>query len=426
MKGAIKIGAKVYKMSSKSLCDEAKATYLENSNFKKIPINMTITIKEDLPVKVRIESNKPPFYLKKIIEYTSEITANLAINSPITKDDVIAQFSKLGNTPYKVTNISVSLGENLFISVKDLNDIRRNAILLLEDSIIEKRNCKDFSPIFTNKKTISLKSRAVSILLETIHLDYEYSILEGFDNLYIPLKYLASKKYTDILSILSNKFNMYVYMPTIIKANYKNLMLNNLDEIVEKFNIKGFIISNIAGLFFLEKYINKGYKIVANYTMNIFNNYTTSALKGIGVTSITPSVELNSGNLNNLINSSSLPVELIAYGKMILMNSAYCLLGKTNKCYPECQMRCSNDKKYYLKDRMKFEFRILPDNVQTVTSIYNSKITSIDTTNFNVDSVRINILDETPQEINKIISTVRTGKKLEGNNYTNGNLNREI
>ena len=68
----------------------------------------------------------------------------------------------------------------------------------------------------------------------------------------------------------------------------------------------------------------------------------------------------------------------------------------------------------------------MPDNIQTVTSIYNSKILSIDSTNFNVSSVRINILDEDVDEINGIISTVKTGKKLEGNEYTNGNLNREI
>ena len=427
MKGNIKIGSKVYKMSSKELCSEAKNTYLENSNLKKIGIIFTITIKKDQPVKVKIEANKPPFYLKKIIEYTSEITADTAINTPITKDDVITQFSKLGNTPYNINNISVNLDENLYLNIKDLNTIRRNSILLLEESIINKRDYKEFVPIKSKKKdSIALSSRKVSILLEVLHLDYDYSALEGIDNVYIPLKLLANKKYTDILDILSNKFNMYVYMPTIIKANYKNLMLNNLDEIVERFNIKGFVISNIAGLFFLEKYINKGYKIVANYTMNVFNSYTTSALKDIGVTCITPSVELNKDNLINLINNSLLPTELIAYGRMILMNSAYCLLGKTNKCYPECEMRCSNNKKYYLKDRKNFKFRILPDNVQTVTSIYNSQITSIDTLEFNIESVRISILDETIEEINKIISTVKSGKKLEGNGYTNGNLKREI
>ena len=89
-------------------------------------------------------------------------------------------------------------------------------------------------------------------------------------------------------------------------------------------------------------------------------------------------------------------------------------------------MRCSNNSKYYLKDRLGFKFRIVPDNVQTVTAIYNSKITSIDTLDFNVSSLRINILDENVEEINDIIKHVKSGRKLQGKDYTNGNMNREI
>lgn len=64
--------------------------------------------------------------------------------------------------------------------------------------------------------------------------------------------------------------------------------------------------------------------------------------------------------------------------------------------------------------------------MQTITTIYNSKITSISTAELNVDSVRIDILDESIDEINNIISIVNSGNRLEGENYTNGNLNRNI
>ena len=69
---------------------------------------------------------------------------------------------------------------------------------------------------------------------------------------------------------------------------------------------------------------------------------------------------------------------------------------------------------------------LMPDNVQTVTSIYNSKITSIDTHDFTVSSLRINVLDENIEEINEIIEHVKSGEKLQGTEYTNGNMNREI
>ena len=217
-------------------------------------------------------------------------------------------------------------------------------------------------------------------------------------------------------------------MPTIIKPNYKNLLLNNLDNILSTFSVKGFVISNISGFELLNKYISSdnNYTFVANYTMNIFNEYTVKELHDMGIEIITPSVELNKNTLKELCSNSPIPVELIAYGRTILMNSSYCLLGKSNKCYPDCKMRCTNNSKYYLKDRLGLKFRIMPDNIQTVTAIYNSKITSIDTFDFSVSSLRINILDEDIEEINNIVKSVKSGKKLQGANYTNGNINREI
>ena len=186
------------------------------------------------------------------------------------------------------------------------------------------------------------------------------SKIEGIDNIYVPLKFLVNKKYKNQMLELSKKFNLFMYMPTIIKPNYKNLLLNNLDTILSTFSVKGFVISNISGFELLNKYMgNSKYIFVANYTMNIFNKYTIRELQNLGVNIITPSVELSKPALQELCRQSTIPVELIAYGRTILMNSSYCLLGKSNKCYPDCKMKCSSNLNYYLKDRLGFKFRII-------------------------------------------------------------------
>ena len=64
------------------------------------------------------------------------------------------------------------------------------------------------------------------------------------------------------------------------------------------------------------------------------------------------------------------------------------------------------------------EFEVMPDNIQTVTSI-SSK-------DFGIDFARIDILHESIPEINKIVEIVKNGKKLQGKDFTSGNLNREI
>ena len=75
---------------------------------------------------------------------------------------------------------------------------------------------------------------------------------------------------------------------------------------------------------------------------------------------------------------------------------------------------------------MGLNFRICLDNIQTVSTIYNSKTTSILTKDFDNCSFRIDILDESIEEINNIIKTINSGDKLEGKDYTNGNLNRQV
>ena len=165
--------------------------------------------------------------------------------------------------------------------------------------------------------------------------------------------------------------------------------------------------------------------IVANYTLNVFNLHTIEELKNIGVNTITLSPELDKPTLQNLANNSSLPTELMVYGRVPLMNTGYCFLGKSNRCYPTCEMHCK-ESNYYLKDRLGYKFKIVPDNMQTVTTIYNSKISSIKYDDINIDYAKISILDENIDEINNIINVVKQGDIFTGNDYTSGNLNKMV
>ena len=57
-------------------------------------------------------------------------------------------------------------------------------------------------------------------------------------------------------------------------------------------------------------------------------------------------------------------------------------------------------------------FPVMPDNIQTVTTVFNNKVSSISAKNFSVDYARIDILDENISQINSIID--KTKKGLEG------------
>ncbi len=71
------------------------------------------------------------------------------------------------------------------------------------------------------------------------------------------------------------------------------------------------------------------------------------------------------------LKTSSLPKKLIVYGNIPVMTTNYWFLGKSNKCYNNCECLCLKDYKYYLKDRFGMKFRFIPSNIQTITTIYN-------------------------------------------------------
>lgn len=425
MKGKIKVGDKVFKMSSKTLSQQAIESYKDNIELKKIPLNCEIKILKNKPISIHIsEATNLEIYRKLDIYCEIDSIPQEALKHPLEKEKVISQISKTTNTPYYFKNIKINLDNNVFLpNIKCINELRRTSLSLVENFALSRisRTSKATAPKL--KLNHSTQKKEISLLLNNVSKDVDYSVLQNFDNIYIPLKFFGNKQLDKTLSALSSKFNMYIYLPTIIKPNYRNLLATNINNAISKYQIKGFIVSNISNFKFLES-LKKDFELIANYSLNIFNNFSINQLSSLGIKKYTISPELDKKSVDDLILTSN--QELIVYGRTPLMNMNYCPLGQSNKCYPTCEMKCNSGNTYYIKDRMNFKFPIIPDNFQTITTLYNSKITSLAPDDFPTCSYRIDILEENIDEIQNIIDVVNSGKRLEGENYTNGNLNRIV
>ena len=442
MKGNIKLGDKIYKMTSKSLISKAQESY-KNEN-KKIPLICKVSIKKEQPICITVKSNcNLDLYKNLNIKCILNYIPLEAKNKPLDKETIIKQISKTSSTPYEFKNIEIDLDDNVFIpKLSILNELRRTAIENVQNYIInnisrtfEAKNNKPTKEhdILDNMRNFAEENinntTKISLLLNLLNLNYDYSKLENIDNLYIPLKYFLNNKYENILKLLTKRFKTYIYLPTIIKVNYRNLFYSNIHKSIDKYKIEGFVISNLGNIQLLTdlfENLNKYFKIIANYTLNIYNLNTVLELKQLGISKFTVSPELDRNTISNLCKYNYIEKELIVFGKIPLMHMNYCLLGNTDNCYPECKQNCKTSNTYFLKDRLNMDFRVLPDNIQTVTTIFNSKTTSICPKDFSINYARIDILDETIDEINQIISTVKVGKRFEGKEFTNGNLNRDI
>ena len=459
MKGKIHVGDKIYKLSSKEQISKADETF--SKEFKKLPLKCDITVKGGKPITIEVETikNNNSLYNNISTKIQSSIIPEPAINSPITTDRIITQLKKTTNTPFEFAEINVNLEDGLFIpSIKELNELRRMAITKIENMIIQKhqRSCKynennidelynkfvieDLKKYSVKPNKVNIESsplsgttnskKKLSLYFNILHPEFDYSKLskQYIDCVYIPLRYFMRKDYINSLKTITANFKTYIYMPAIIKANYKNVIKHGLEGFIEQYNITGFVVSSLGDFVLLDKY-KKKYDFIGNFTLNIFNNASIDIFKKLGISKITLSPELNLEDINGIYESvnHNVPLELMVYGNVPVMKMNYCLLGVSNLCYPECKTRCKQfDTKYYLKDRLGFKFRILPDNVQTVTTVFNSKTTAINHIETGINSVRIDLLDETVDEINSIVNACYNGIKLEGKQYTYGNLNRDV
>lgn len=460
MKGNIKIGDKIFKVQSKELYTNAKLSYQKEN--VKVCLQAKFIAHLNNPIKLEVKTSKTenPIFKNITVSSLSNITPIEATSKPITKERILTQLTKTNNTIFDFENIDFIMDDNIFIpSISSLNELRRNIleqILEIATNRIRRKTQLNISELLVyncinnniiENVTPNNTKKPLSVLLNILYPNFNYNNLQGIDNIYLPLKYFEDKKYSNIINTLSSKFNMYIYLPTIVKANYRNILTNLVNETINNYNINGFVISNISGIMFIndmKKLYGNKFSYITNYTLNMYNAHTQYELKKLGINTFTLSPELDKNSTLDLCNSlnSKTKLELIVYGAIPLMTINYCLLGITNKCYPTCGTKClhtnKNDislnineitpNKYYLKDRLGLNFRILPDRIQTISTIYNSKILSLAPSDFdNIStSYRIDILDENIEEINNIVSIISSGKRIEGKQYTNGNMNREI
>ena len=428
IKGKISVGDKIYKMSSKELI--SMANNLTNSETRKAKISCKVSIHKDTPISFNIYSDGEGIYKNINFTITSDLLPVEAQNSPITKERIFEQINKLGSTPFEFENIDIDLDENLYItSISKLNQLRRDGITKLEEILISKIHRKELQnssnisscePITYNEYQKETSKKKVSILLNTLNKKFNYSNLSNINRIYIPLKFFFSEEFSDVLKNITTSFNTYIYMPSIIK----NTRIVNIDTILKIYPIKGFVVSNISNFKILETYINN-YEFIGNYNLNIYNNSTINELSKLGISCATISPELNKITINEF--NSKIPTEVIVYGSIPVMTTNYCLLSKSNNCIEYCKSNCTaSNSKYYLKDRMNLNFRVIPDSFTKTTTIFNSKKISYSPLEFTSNYIRFDFLDENIEEINNIIDCFVSGAILEGSEYTNGNYNRNV
>lgn len=412
------INSKVNRTFSKKLYEKVDEK-IENFDYKReLDIDLRIKIGERPLIKVKFGDLSINFELDRVVE--------VAKKSGLDRERVIENISKTGDSIFRVKNIDLDLDDNAFLPISAINELRREATKILEDKILNGSIDRfEIENNLENKKFEKQnkdKKSKIKVFFNKFK-DLENSTLKDIDEIIIRAKDLEkfNKKFKSReVSIYLGKF-----------YSYKEL--ENLREyILKNQNVRGIWINNLS-----EYYIFKddGLEINGDIGINVFNRLTSDFFKDLGLNSITLSPELNSGQIQKIINKNDAVINLISYGRVPVMTMKHCPFSIIKNCKDEKSCPTCRYKNYLLRDEKNVDFEVLRQN--TFTEIFNSYPILLDGYVNRLLDKKVNLLilaDEFTDEIIKLYKNYKEEdfknikKKLEDKyqQVTKGHINRGI
>lgn len=299
---------------------------------------------------------------------TIEIKGNLveaAKSAPISISRIEEQLNKLGSTPFKTNNINIEIDNNIFINIKELNELRRKAT----EELIKKREGIpkiEAQLIIPSPITRTTSSPKLSILVRNEE-QLNIALRNNIDYIYVTEENLYQK--------YKEHKNIYLRLNRVLQTHkpYTNerLLCTEFGSVIN---------------------YHKNNTIKTDYYLNVANNYTIEKLIKLNATSVTLSVELSIEQLSKIANKEQ--TEIIIYGTpecMIIKNDI--LNIKNNKAY----LLDTKNNKY-------------PVVYKDYTHIFNhTKINYLDKLNKlkGFGTYRIELLNESIAETQTIINKIK-------------------
>ena len=357
-----------------------------------------------------------------------------AKNQPMEEQRIRQQMEKLGNTDFQWEDLNIEINGRIFVPVKVLNEVRRDALSQLREALIGCQKRAQVTKQPTKSKDQAACHRRVTDSLP-VYVSCERSdtaevLLNepGITGFYFPFDTME-KYFSPELAASSD---LYLSTPQIHRGEIPEKWLRSAQKWLEQ-GMKGFLVRNLESYAVLKK-MGYGEKCILDASMYTWNDQSVDFWREEGVLRNTVPLELNEGELKHRDNTSS---ELLLYGYIPLMLSAQCVRKNLFGCTGKYETA-------YLKDRYNSEFPVKCScdpwgkNISEKAKycyniIYNSIPYGLpgekdQVKKLNLHSLRLAFTIEEPEKAKAILKEFRTvyqeNGKPSGRRYTKGHFKR--
>jgi putative protease len=297
-------------------------------------------------------------------------TADLAQKQPITREDAEKRMRKTGDTAFLFDDLCVELDDGLFVPNGVLNQLRRDALEKLSESILQdyrreepkiseksdvnQAQQKDLAQ--SEKHIASTENRALlpkvlsSSRITHVYLD---STAYGRDS-------LAADFLEDVTSCHRAGKQVYLILPSIFREHTAQFY-REIKEQLRAAEPDGFVVKNLESFFFVQEHF-PGVSIVCDHNLYTYNDAAADAFLKAGADFCTVPFELNRKEIFRRQNAGS---EIWVYGYYPLMTTAQCVCKNSAGCTHTPGVR-------YLVDRCRKKFAVKNCCAECYNTIYNS------------------------------------------------------
>ncbi len=306
---------------NEKLFAEIREKYCEKE--EKIPVTGLASLGEGEPVSLFLQQQ----------EQTAFVTGNIvqtAKNRPLEEAQVRKQLVKTGDSAFSFAELTVEMRGNAFLSVKELNALRRAGLFALKEAMLApyRRKCSLTCEETSVEAPVHEGDPEITVLVRT-RPQLETVLAEAVqpDRIYVEYTLWNHEKTWIRKQMDRTGVSWYLALPQMLRENYRDGFLDGLKQI-EEVPFDGYLVRTMEELCILTE-AETPKEICLDDCMYTMNVEALSFFRAQGVHRFTAPAELNRKELLHRPNGDS---EVVIYGRQLLMVSAQCLRKNTTGC----------------------------------------------------------------------------------------------
>lgn len=419
--------------SDEAVLTQIRSEYLHEP--ARMPVKMYADIKVGKPLRLQIRGQDSEIAVEGAI-------VEQAKKTPMQEDDIRKQLLKTGNSCVTVSECTIYMKPNVFVPVRSLNQLRREAVDVFEQQIIRQygltaRRSMDGQAAGAAASE-SLLSNPDAKKYKTPDKPLLDCTVSTYDQLLAATKYPCRRIYIDSdlylkehkrVAALISKLDDYEYdlaLPYVLRSRDEDYLqkldvcLRNDDSIIH-----GFLIRNLEELDYVSK-LHGNYSIVPDTGLYCFNAESIRFWKQYSKEFYLP-YEANikeASLLTQKAKEMNMASAMVVYGRIPMMITANCLKKTSGRCTKGANGHIPQS---WLKDRYNTAFPVETNCEHCYNIIYNSVPYSLhlkqkEVRRINADILRYDFTMESADECRQILS----GNTFPYKEYTTGHLKRGI